>query len=272
MAKRNEATKLLEKGMSLDEVADKMGVSFQTIVRYMKLQVAEGALKVSQVFFGLKPSRRELLEHLLVTTGYPTTGSTKQYYSAAHEAGISWDEANLYWSLRDARISRGDMYEQISDLEVELHSLVRRTLESEFGEGEMGWWRQGVPASVRKSCVQVREDDPEPATDIFAYTTFINLSEIIERNWSLFISQLPQSRVSNRKMLLSDFSRLNQIRNAVMHPVKSKRWDQSDFFFVQEFLGDLMKVIGRDVTYGKALQQTVRFAKRKKEPRPDVAS
>lgn len=59
VAKRNEATKRLREGLSLDQIARDMGVSFQAMSRYMKLQVAEGALKVSDVFFGIAVARRE---------------------------------------------------------------------------------------------------------------------------------------------------------------------------------------------------------------------
>src|SRR5688572_11900251 len=129
MAKRNVATKLLRQGLTLDRIAEQMGVSFQTMTRYMKLQVAEGDLKVSDVFFGLAPDRRYVLENLLSANGDPAQPPSKAYYSAAAERGVSWDEANLYWSLRDSRLSRGDMYEHLADLEVELHAFIRRTLE-----------------------------------------------------------------------------------------------------------------------------------------------
>lgn len=228
----------------------------------MKLQVAEGALKISEVFFGLDPSRRELLERILMATGDAEVQPAKRYYAESATHGISWDEANLYWSLREARISRGDMYEHIADLEVELHAFVRKTLQDEFGAGEEGWWRKGVPTAVRKSCVQTREEDPDPVSDPFAYTTFINLSDILDKNWSLFGPKLPSEWASNRKNLMSDFARLNQIRNAVMHPVKNKRWSEQDFAFVQNFLNQMRAITGVRMMPEKALQRTVRFAGR----------
>ena len=188
MAKRNEAVGLLRSGRYLEEIAADMAVSFQTVVRYMKLQVAEGALTVSDVYFGLRPSRRDALERLLCAAG---GADSKQYYRAAESHGFSWDEANLYWSLRENRISRGDMYEHIADLEVDLHRFVRQVLEREFGSNSDAWWRQSVPLSVRKSCVQAREEDAEPLADPFAYTTFINLAEIVEKNWALFGGPTP---------------------------------------------------------------------------------
>ena len=112
MAKRNEAVALLRSGRYLEEIASDMAVSFQTVVRYMKLQVAEGALKISDVYFGLRPSRRDALERC---SRQQEELTQSRYYRAAESHGFSWDEANLYWSLRENRISRGDMYEHIAD-------------------------------------------------------------------------------------------------------------------------------------------------------------
>ena len=263
MAKRNESTRLLKAGRSLDVIAHQMGVSFQTICRYMNLQVAEGALKVSEVFFGIDPERRSILEQLLLATGAPESSPAKTYYQEAAARGISWDEANLFWSLRDSRLSRGDMYEHLADLEVELHAFIRWTLQTEFGSDEAGWWRKGVPVSVRKNCVQSREEDPDPIDDVFAYTTFINLSEIVDKTWSLFAPLLPKTWASNRKGLMTDLTRLNGIRNAVMHPVKNKRWNEGDFSFVETFLTTMRSSTGMRMLPNKALQRTVRFAARR---------
>ena len=41
----------------------------------------------------------------------------------------------------------------------------------QFGSGEREWWRQGVPAEIRKSCVQMPEEDPDPVEDVFATVT-----------------------------------------------------------------------------------------------------
>lgn len=260
MAKRNEAVALLRGGRYLEEIASDMAISFQTVVRYMKLQVAEGALKISDVYFSLRPSRRDALERLLSATG---GADSKQYYRAAESHGFSWDEANLYWSLRENRISRGDMYEHIADLEVELHRFVRQVLEHEFGSTSDDWWRRGVPLSVRKSCVQAREEDAEPLADLFAYTTFINLAEILEKNWALFCGRVPPAWSKDRKNLLADLKRLNTIRNAVMHPVKDRRWDEGDFTFVKNVLGQAATLTGHSPGGTKALRQSVRFKHRK---------
>jgi hypothetical protein len=101
-----------------------------------------------------------------------------------------------------------------------------------FGSGEDEWWRQGIPMKIRKECASRREEDDEPSGP-YTYTTLIDLSTVITRNWSLFESDLPQEYRVNRKLFESDMVRLNRIRNRVMHPVKEKKWSEDEFVFVR---------------------------------------
>ena len=238
MARRHEAVRRLEHGESLDLIASAMGVSFQTVVRYMKLQVAEGGIRLSDVFFGIANDRRRALDEILSVAGGT---ASKAFYKAAEARGFSWDEANFYVTLKESNIFRGDMYEHIADIEVTLHRLIREQLITEYGKNEPGWWRKGVPLPVRKYCVGVREEDPDPVEDLFAYTTFISLAEILSKNWGVFSGSLPGSLGDDRKRLLSDLNRLNHIRNAVMHPVKNKTWTLDDFEFAKDFRSRLLR-------------------------------
>ena len=258
MTKRSIAVKHLRTGKPLHVIATEMDVSFQTIVRYMKLQVAEGGVTASEVFFGIDPARRAILEKLLL---HSKGKADKDFYKKADDQSISWDEANLYWSLAFSTANRGDMYERVADLEVSLHQHIRRVLAAQYGETETDWWRSGVPLPVRKACVQAREEDPEPVESPFAYTTFIHLSEIIEKNWKLFSVDLPKSFVLHKQDFLSDLKRLNSIRNAVMHPVKGKSWDETDFSFVGRLLSELRTQRGEVVKSQGLLHRTVVFGK-----------
>ncbi|WP_139214679.1 hypothetical protein [Pseudomonas linyingensis] len=256
MTKRQVAVGHLRTGKPLHLIAQEMDVSFQTIVRYMKLQVAEGGVTASEVFFGIDPARRSLLHKLLEGSDGK---ASKSYYRDAAFQGISWDEANLYWAMAFSTANRGDMYERVADLEVGLHQHIKDVLTKEFGETESAWWRNGVPLAVRKACVQAREEDAEPVDSPFAYTTFIHLSEIIEKNWSLFSANLPKSLVSNKQKLLADLKKLNSIRNAVMHPVKGKSWDQDDFAFVGKLLSELSLYAKKTGKASALIHRTVVF-------------
>ena len=77
-----------------------------------------------------------------------------------------------------------------------------------------------------------REEDQDPAEE-FAYTTLIDLLTVISKNWRLFQSEIPEQYRPDRKKLESDLTRLNGIRNSVMHPVKERRWSDDDFMFVR---------------------------------------
>jgi hypothetical protein len=68
---------------------------------------------------------------------------------------------------------------------------VRAALEERFGEGESGWWRQGVPQPVRKELVSRREEDPEPLGEAYLYTDLIHLWEIVDKNWAVMVGRLP---------------------------------------------------------------------------------
>lgn len=256
MTKRAIAVKHLRAGMALHEIAFKMNVSFQTIVRYMKLQVAEGGVTASEVFFGMEQGRRAFLKDLLERS---EGKASKSYYKLAAERDISWDEANLYWSLSSSTANRGDMYERVADLEVWLHQHIKAVLSNEYGELESDWWRSGVPLAVRKACVQAREEDDEPVESPFAYTTFIHLSEIIDKNWKLFSANLPKSFVSQKQTFLSSLKKLNSIRNAVMHPVKGKAWDEHDFAFVGTLLSELRTFLQATDKHTAHIHRTVPF-------------
>lgn len=61
----------------------------------------------------------------------------------------------------------------------------------------------------------------------------IHLAKIVDENWMLFHARFPPHLAKDKKQLLREFTRLNFLRNAVMHPVKGKSWGPEDFAFVR---------------------------------------
>lgn len=112
---------------------------------------------------------------------------------------INQDDVNIYWELRDARVSLGDMYEDIRDIETQLHSKIKKILIEEFGVEN--WWRGGVPEEIRSSAVVSRERDVEPI-DEYCYTSFIDLKKILDAKWAIFSRFLPRNVVSKKRELL----------------------------------------------------------------------
>jgi hypothetical protein len=139
--------------------------------------------------------------------------------------------------LRDARLVLGDMYEFLREVEVNLHAMIRNTLVANYGEDY--WWRKGVPKMSRIKCAQAFEDDDEPAGEPFCYTNFIDLGRILEHNWQIFRGVLPKKVYSRQGDLISRLSRLNRIRNIVMHPVRGTAPTEEDFAFVRSLWSDL---------------------------------
>lgn len=231
MARKNDAEKLLRDGSCPSEIANHMGVSVKTAIQYLCTQVGEGTLRLSDIYFSWPSEKRAILQQ--------AGGGAYPDHRLLSANGLCSDEFDLFHSLRGRGVFRGDMYEYISEVEIALHQLVRMTLEREFGDGETGWWRSGIPKDIRKSCVSRREEDDEPCEQSYPYTTLIELSAIISKNWAVFKAVVPTEYAANRKELESALRRLNRIRNAVMHPVKERKWTEDDFEFVRSISGRL---------------------------------
>lgn len=229
---RHDATVLLLSGHTLDEISRQLKQPISKVIQHLRLQAGEGDVKLSEIFFAISPEKRAALEAMIEQNG---TSSPAALQKQPEAQGFEWHELDLYCRLRSPGVFRGDLYEYLADTEVALHRMVRATLVTEFGREEGQWWRQGVPTEIRKACVQAREEDPEPVEDVFVYTTLIHLARIIDQNWTLFPARLPPELAQNKKRLSREFTRLNFIRNAVMHPVKGRAWGREDFAFVREW-------------------------------------
>ena len=229
MSRREEAAQHVRDGISPSKIAAKMGVSGSTIRPYLLQQIAEGHLRRFDIVRSIdeKTKRRydEFIE-IHESDGY------WPLVNAGRASGFDMDEFRLYLECRNSL--RGELYTYIAKVEVFLHDKIRKSLVAEFGGDEMEWWRNGIPEQIRLSCVSIRETDPYPPGEPYAYTTFIHLSKIIDKNWQIFHFIVPQEYASDKKALARTFDRLNAIRNAVMHPVKHFAFSDDDFQFVAE--------------------------------------
>jgi len=78
------------------------------------------------------------------------------------------------------------------------------------------------------------------------------------------ISRFP----TNKQGLLADLKKLNSIRNAVMHPVKGKSWDQDDFAFVAKLLSELSLYAKKTGKPSALIHRTVVFGNLAAEVQP----
>ncbi len=234
MARKEEAEALIKRGLTPSEVARQMAISVASVVQYLRLRVGEGFLRLSEIYFYLPPEKRKAIETELKKHDSKTiSGATGEVHYRPTP-----DDLSFYKTLRTRSTFAGDLYEHVSETEIALHDLVSKALREMFGEEESGYWRKGVPQPIRKKCQERREGDEEPCDSPLQYTTLIELSQIIGDNWTLFQPLLPKQYQSNKKVLSADFARLNWIRNAVMHPVKRRRWSESDFQFAAKLHED----------------------------------
>lgn len=182
MGRPSEASTLLKDGKDILEIARTMGISISSTIDYLYREVGRGAIKRSDVFFAIPTETRRVIDVLFVQL---QTQDSKVVYSHVRKVGFELDGTlvKVCLELRDARISRGDMYEYIADIELTLHGQIRRVLIAEHGDGETGWWR-AIPLIVRQSCASRREEDEEPL-EPYRYTQFLDLSRILEKNWAL---------------------------------------------------------------------------------------
>lgn len=228
----SEAEELLREGKTPSEIAGSMGISVTLAIQYLRTRVGDGSLRFSDIYFAFSSESRKILQAALPTKG--ANGDAEIPALPIH--GLCREELELFESLRHWRVFAGDMYEYVSEIEIGAHQMVRDLLQQEFSSDRGDWWCKGVPEQIRQKCLSRSEEDKfllEP----FAYTDLIDLSKIIEKNWMIF-NTFQDCGVSRRKFA-SDFSRLNRIRNAVMHPAKLRKWSEDDFEFVRTFRGTL---------------------------------
>lgn len=182
MTRREDVAALCKEGLSPSEIGSRLGLRMYDVKTHLLTQVGEGAIRRSDILFSIPAAqRREFEAFIKASQGQSYWGILNGAVAAGHEK----ETFRLFLDLAEDRVWRGDLYEYIADIELALHDRVKRALAERFGDGEAGWWRQGVPSPVRTTWVTARESD-SPADHPFAYTTFIHLGEIIEKNWALW--------------------------------------------------------------------------------------
>jgi exonuclease VII large subunit len=225
--RKDQAAELLKGGSIPSEIARRMGISTASVVQYLRTKVGEGTLRLSDIYFVFPPTKRDLLKQAAKLQDT----SIASVRSFLDQNRLTLEELALYLEINRRTTFAGDLYEYLSETELALHDMVAATLKQAYGDNENGYWRRGVPVTIRTKCQERREADDEPCDSAFHYTDLLDLYEIIAKNWQLFQDKLPQEYRSNRNTLKSHFNRLNWIRNSVMHPVKRRRWSEDDFQF-----------------------------------------
>lgn len=237
MGVRDETLALIRAGLSPREISQQRRVTLSTTIGYLNQLVGEGRLRRSDILYSVPRDIRSRIISMIERTPSRSLVSIAiklDKAAGSAEAKISRDDIEVVWRYYDARISLGDMYEDLREIEVWLHQFLKQVLQEKFGPDEDGWWRKGIPEVVRKNCQVRREEDAEPAPEPYCYTNIVDLSKIIEKNWASVMARLPRDAASNRRRLLSKLAQLNEIRKKVMHPVRGEAPTEEDFESVRE--------------------------------------
>lgn len=239
MGVREDTLKILRDGLSPKEIARAKGVSITTTLGYLDQLVGCGYLKRSEIFFSVPKDIRDLIPASLIENG----SSNIQEVSAIikrERISIDPEDAIVIIKYGNALHALGDMYENLRDIEIFLHQTIRDTLKKQYGDGEMNWWRKGIPLKIRQSCQSKREEDEDPVEEPYCYTELLDLWEILDKQWSILKNSLPDEFKDNKPILRNKIIRLNRIRREVMHPVKGVIPTEEDFNFVTGFYTPLV--------------------------------
>lgn len=243
MGVREEVLGLLREGLSPKQIAERQGVTLATILGYLDQLVGRGDLRRSDILFSVPKNIRQTVLRVAGNIKTSTSWDVSRVEAKLEEQGFEIDREDIQIVLKygDARHALGDMYEDIRTIETYLHRLIRKSLEKEYGKGEFGWWRQGIPETTRKNCRWRREEDPEPVSDPYCYTELLDLCNILNKQWNVLSKQLPKKVASNKNALCTKLGHLNTIRRNVMHPVRGVVPSEDDFEFMHEVKESLIK-------------------------------
>jgi hypothetical protein len=226
LARKHEAAQLLKGGLPPSKIAQTMGVSISTVVNYLLNQIGEGRIGRYDIVLSIPKEIRDGIEAILEDRGPLQWNAVSRHLL---KAGIDYNipDLRLYLHFRESRISMGDLYEFIREIEIGLHQFIKDTLIECYGIAD--WWRKGIPPKMRGELATQNETDSDPADEPFCYTTFINIKEILDKGWKDFEKALLPMVAPSKKTLLDDLVRLNSVRNCVMHPVRGSFIHQTDF-------------------------------------------
>ncbi len=244
MGAREETLDLLKNDrLTPGQIAQRRGVSLGTVLGYLEQMVGRGWLRRSELRFSVPHEVHTALRDVLVA-GRSTSLDAVCSRLAKRGHRFKRDDVEVALRYRDAKFAMGDMYEEIRLIESGLHRAVRQVLTYRFGPAEAGWWRRGVPEAIRVRCQARRESevDTDPA-EPFAYSTMLELAEIIDKNWRDFGEHMVGLSNWTKKDFNTKMQRLNRIRNLVMHPVRAWQPSEADFAFVSE----LQVTLSRDL-------------------------
>ena len=131
--------------------------------------------------------------------------------------------------MREGSQSRISYAQQlVTEIEDAIRNIALTVLKAKFGEDETGWWRQGVPSTVRSSAASLSETSVEGGTPD-SYLGLIDYKRIAEQSrvWLDFERSLSIDRsLRSKNDRLAWMDRLNNIRNRLYHSGRRRVADE----------------------------------------------
>ena len=235
MEKSHQVTASLSEGLSLSDIASRYGVSLGDVIKAVEKEVHAGRLLKSQVQPALNQDWLRDLGSLAKHWQKLSAEKREEMVKLlAPDCELDREGVEFYITYAGKEFRAGEIYELLCEIERTLHAEVRRALVEHYGSKETEWWREGVKETVRVACHRARETDSGFSEDEpYAYTTLIDLKDILDDQWKLFQGLLPKNATEKKPELMKELQSLNAIRNRVMHPVRSKPPTEKDFILVK---------------------------------------
>ena len=224
---------LLDQGRTPGQIARHLDQPLPDVLLIVDQLIGQGRVRYADVLLNIPRESRQPITRALLNLGYLPTA--EQLHRDLTDAGHTIALEDIEVMLRYGDVGRlyGEVYEHLRDIEVGLHRLIREAFVREFGEGETGWWRQGIPRDVRiKAQSRREEDDALQPSEPYGYTDLIDLRLILDRQWKVLAPYLPPKARGDRRVLLDDMLRMNQIRRVIMHPVRGGLPSENDLDFL----------------------------------------
>jgi hypothetical protein len=237
---------LLSDGLNPYQIAKQSGISTSSLILQIHTAIGAGSILRSDVYVSLKKKwLNPITERVAGLNTLPSKKSMPLFlkslqmllpaYDDNGVCDLDYDDVEFYFSFAGRSFLAVEIYEMLFEIEVNLHTKIRAILQKQYGHSEAGWWTQGVPETVRRSCADELEKNAKFVTEPkYNFTTLLNLKEIIEKRWAIFSHLLPSYAQKEKEKFSDEFDRLNGIRNKVMHPVRGAPPTEEEFIFVKQ--------------------------------------
>lgn len=238
-APTRDCSLLLRAGLTPVGIASRLGLDLKVVLESLDQGIGAGYVKRSDIYRSIPQSTRIAVDEALIVSGSCLRSTWDRWAEVDPVLAVdpSLEPGEVQVCLRYGPVETlvGDLFQDLRQVELDMDALIRSVLVREFGDGEAGWWRQGVPVAVRSACVLRREDYMAALLEPWRFMDLMNYWEILNARWPVFSPLFTAPATPSKPDLKRDFLALNDLRNRIMHPVRSMPPTEPDFDLVAAF-------------------------------------